>query len=253
MRDLRRWILIGLGVAVVSLAAIGYGLIATDIAAPPGGNLGTVAVPIEPGAVPVFLADGRPAFVVRTTDAVHVIDARPPVEAGAPNAIVTWCEGLFVDWVNPGSWLPDGGLLGGAPSGLIVYPVAVSTDGSEAVVGRDGSSSPEIRDAAGGRDGCNGDQAVMHEPAAGEAFDPSVAADEEPPGWIWLEGRLEAIGGQTLLCDAGTDCATGAVVRGIDPAKVAALAEPMAGLFLGRVGDGGIEELHYVPHSVRGR
>jgi hypothetical protein len=253
MRDLRRWILIGLGVAVVSLAAIGYGLIATDIATPPGGNLGTVAAPDEPGAVPVFLADGRPAFVVRTADAIHVVDARPPVEAGTPNALVTWCDDMFLNWVSPGTWLPDGGLMGGAPSGLIVYPVAVSTDGSEAVVGRDGSSSPEIRDPAGPYE-CDGDQAVMHEPAAGEAFDPSVAAEEEPPGWIWLEGRLEAIGGQALLCDgAGADCATGAVVRGIDPAKVAALAEPMAGLFLGRVADGGIEELHYVPHSVRGR
>ena len=94
----------------------------------------------------------------------------------------------------------------------------------------------------------------MHEPADGEAFDPSVAAEEEPPGWIWLEGHLEAIGGQTLLCDGPANaCATGAVVPGIDPAKVAALDQPMAGLFLGRVGDGAIDELHFVPHSVRSR
>ena len=69
---------------------------------------------------------------------------------------------------------------------------------------------------------CWVDIAVMHVPDADEVFDPSVAADEEPPGWIWLEGRLVAAGGQALLCDGhGGDCATGAVVRGIDPATIA--------------------------------
>ena len=254
MRALRRWIPTGLAVVVVGIAAIGYGLMATDIAAPIGGDLGRVAVPDERGATAVLLSDGRPAFVVRTGDAVHVIDARPPLEAGTPSALVTWCPGsaYFHDWVNPGTYAADGGLLGGGPAGLIAYPVAPSADGSEVTVGSDGTPRGQSDPAESYE--CDGNEAVMHEPDRNDAFDPSVAVDEEPPGWIWIEGRLEAIGGQALLCDDvdGIGCATGAVVRGIDPAKLAALPEHLSGWFLGRVGDGAIDELHHIPLSVRG-
>jgi hypothetical protein len=254
MRDLRRWILAGLAVAVVGIAGVGYGLIAMNVAAPIGGSLGTVAVPDEIGAAPVYLADGRPAFVVRTEDAVHVVDARPPLEAGAPSALVAWCPGdeFFFDWVNGGSYGADGGLLGSGVSGLIAYPVTRGNDGTTVVAGGDGRpSGPAYGDISYG---CEGNETVMHEPAPDEVFDPSVAADEEPPGWIWLEGRLEAVGGQALMCDdvAASDCATGAVVRGIDPAKLALLPDPLVGLFLGRIGDDAIDELHFVPHHVRG-
>lgn len=255
MRDLRRWLLPGLGVAVAGLVAVGYGLIASGIATPVGGTGGTVPMPADRGAAAIYLADGRPAFVVRTADAVHVLDARPPLVTGSPGALVAWCPGpqQFFDWVHGGSYLADGTLIAGAPSGLIVYPSAPTADGLAVTVGaegrpRDGVADPETVG------GCDGDEAVMHEPDPGEAFDPSVAADEEPPGWIWMEGRLEAIGSQALLCDdvEATDCETGAVVHGIDPAKLAALSEPMSGFFLGRVGDGVIDELHHVPLSVRG-
>jgi hypothetical protein len=87
---------------------------------------------------------------------------------------------------------------------------------------------------------------LVHRPEAGEIFDPSVAADEEPPGWVWLEGSLVAIRGQVLLCDAGGDCGTGMVAHGIDPAKVGIDGLDFDGLFLGRVRDGAIEELQYV-------
>jgi len=255
MRDLRRWIPIGLAAGVVSVAAIGYGMIATGVAAPVGGDLATLAVPDERGATPVFLADGRPAFLIRTDDEIHVLDARPPLEAGLPGALVTWCprDEQFVDWIHGGWYLADGTVIADAPSGLIAYPVRRTEDGARLVVGSDGSSRPGVADPSA-LGGCDGGEAVMHEPEAGEVFDPSVAADEEPPGWVWLEGRLEAVGGQAVLCDdvEATDCATGAVARGIDPATVAELAEPMAGSFLGRIGDGVIDELHYVPHNVRG-
>jgi hypothetical protein len=255
MRDLRRWIPIGLAVAVVSVAAIGYGLIATDIATPPGGSLGTLPVPEDGNAVPVFLADGRPAFIVRADGAVHVLDARPPLDTGEPGVLVAWCpeDEQFLDFVNGGWFLADGGLIADAPSGMITYPVTRGEDDRRVSVGSDGVPASTAADPST-VGGCNGDTAVMHEPDAGEAFDPSVAADEEPPGWIWLEGRLVSIGGQALLCDdvRASDCATGAVVHGIDPAKLAALPEPLAGYFLGRVGDGVIDELHHIPLSVRG-
>jgi hypothetical protein len=255
MRDLGRWILIGLAVMVAGLTAIGYGLIASGVAAPIGGGLGTVAVPAERGAVPVFLADGRPAFVVRTDDAVLVLDARPPLETGTPGALVGWCGGhdQFFDWVHGGWYLADGTRIADAPSGLIAYPITRAGDEQHVTVGSEGSPVTAVADPST-LGGCDGNEAVMHEPDLDEAFDPSVAADEEPPGWIWIEGRLVAIGNQALLCDDldATDCATGAVVRGIDPAELAALSEPMAGYFLGRVGDGVIDELHHVPLSVRG-
>ena len=44
---------------------------------------------------------------------------------------------------------------------------------------------------------------LIHEPVPDEIFDPSVALDQEPPGWIWLDGTLALQGdGSILLCDA---------------------------------------------------
>jgi hypothetical protein len=243
-------VLVGLGVVVAALMAIGYAFIFSGIASPVASDLGTIAVPDEQGAVPVYLADGRPAFVVRLGDEVRVVDARTPLEAGEPGRLVTWCSGGFV--ASPGDliYLADGTLVtGSAPSGLIVYPT--QERGGDLVVVSDGRP-------AGRRTGeivpsCDQDHVVAHVPEADEVFDPSVAAEEEPPGWVWLEGRLIAAGGQALLCDAGGNCATGAVARGIDPAKVPADEIGFDGLFIGRVRDGAIDELHYVPHAEAGR
>jgi len=240
-------VLVGLGVLVAALVAIGYAFIFSGIATPIARDLGSVAIPEEQGAVPVYLSDGRPAFVVRTGDEVTVVDARPPLEAGEPGSLVAWCDGVFVAGVQ--TYLADGTLVtGSAPSGLIVYPTHEGAGGL--VVAPEGSP-------AGRRVGevvpfCDPARTVAHEPDADELFDPSVAADEEPPGWVWMEGRLMTVGGQAMLCDAGEDCAAGAVVRGIDPANVHATA-PLEGLFIGRIRDGAIEELHYVPQSKDGR
>jgi hypothetical protein len=72
-----------------------------------------------------------------------------------------------------------------------------------------------------------------------------MAVESEPPGVIWLEGTLRAIGNQALLCDrvdeSSGDCASGAVARGIDPASIP--AEGTTGLFIGVVRDGGITGL----------
>ena len=248
MRDLRRWILVGLAVAVVSVAAIGYGLIARNVAAPISGDLGTLAVPGEREAIPVTLADGRPVFIVRTADAVHVIDARVPLESGTSGRLAAWCDGGFVDLAGVSSYTADGGLVAGdVPSGLVRYPIT-RIDERTVRVGRDaetvGAAAPDDSVPL-----CEPSEAVVHEPEQGETFDPSVAVDEEPPGWIWLDGRLEAIGGQALLCDGldETGCRTGAAVPGIDPAKLAAEPAPLAGLFYGRVGDGVLDELYFVP------
>jgi hypothetical protein len=120
------------------------------------------------------------------------------------------------------------------------------------VVGTTGEPAPPHEPQAGTW-ACEGEGA-QHEPEAGEVFDPSVAADQEPPGWIWVEGRLEPIGGQALLCDDldADDCESGAVVRGIDPDGLAGVSYHLSGLFLGRVRDGAIDELHYAPPSTEG-
>jgi len=245
-------VLVGLGVVVAALVAIGYAFIFSGIAAPSVHDLGTVAVPDEEGAVPVYLSDGRPAFVVRTADGVTVVDARPPLVAGEPGRLVIWCNGAFADIIGRASYAPDGELIAGsAPTGLIVYPTGRSASGPEIVVGSDGQLAARPDGATSVASACDQDRATRHQPEAGEVFDPSVAIDQEPPGWVWLEGRLRSVDGQALLCDEDGDCATSGVARGIDPAKLETVA--LDGLFLGRIHDGGIEELHFVPQPEAGR
>jgi hypothetical protein len=246
-------VLVGLGVAVAALAAIGYAFIFSGIATPVARDLGTITIPDEDGAVPVYLADGRPAFLIRNGDGALVLDARTPLAAGAPGRLVSWCNGVFWDLIGTGIWAPDGALLAGDAQGsLVLYPTGPASSGRQAAVGTDGYRVAARFGESGTRE-CDAWEATMHTPRDGEVFDPSVAAEEEPPGWVWLEGRLEAIDGQALLCDAVGDCATGAVVRGIDPATVPAGETVLDGTFIGRIRDGAIDELHYVPLSEAGR
>ncbi len=254
MRDLPGRLFFVIAASVAIVVGIGYGLMATGIASPVRGNLGMALVPSENGALATFLGDGRPAFVVRTDDAVHVVDARAPATAGDPMALVAWCadDGTFVDTLHGARFASDGSGVGGAPRGLSVHPTSANDDGQYVIVGSEGSPAPGTGLGSANAQ-CSG-EVVRHAPEAGEVFDPSVAADEEPPGWIWLEGRLEAIGGLVLLCDDanGTDCATGAAVDGIDPARLAALPEALSGFFVGRVGDDVIDELYYVLAAEEG-
>ncbi len=237
---------IGLGVIVAALVGIGYAFVYAGIAAPLEADLGTLAAPDE-GVRAAYLADGRPVFVVRAADGIHVVDARAPVDSGAPGHLVVFCDPLFSDLSGGSTFAADGGLDGGvAHESLTVYPLTVTSGGREVTVGSGGAPAPSRLGEQTGSNECWVDIAVMHVPDAGEVFDPSVAADEEPPGWIWLEGRLVAAGGQALLCDGHDgDCATGAVVRGIDPATIADNPLGYDGYFLGRVHDGAIEELHF--------
>lgn len=247
VRDLGGRLIIGLGLIVTAVAAIGYVFVYSNIATPVGRDLGTFAVPAAGEVVATWLDDGRPAYLLRVDGEARLIDARTPHVAGEPQVAVTWCDeaGAFLDVLRGGIYAPGGEVMGAsAPSGLNVYATEPSDDG-ETVTVRD-----ELRPAGSAASDtvaldCPPDSPrVSHAPEPREIFDPSVAADGEPPGWIWLEGTLQVVDGQVRLCD-GLDgaCDTGADVTGIDPAK----ADAGAGLFLGRVLDHAVENLVIVP------
>ena len=249
MRDLGRRLLIGLGVVAAAVMAIGYAFIAGRIAAPIESDLGTFPVPDAPGVEAVLLADGRPGFIVALDGGVTVVDARGRHAAGAPGRLVAWCEdGVFLDLVGGATYAADGRLTGGpAPDGLVVYPV-LRVDGQERfTVEADGVAAGSVSAEPVALD-CPMDGWVVHRPDADEVFDPSVAADEEPPGWVWLEGRLRSEAGEPVLCDGlDGECATSAPVGGIDPALIAGDERALSGSFIGRVQDGVIVELNFVP------
>lgn len=248
MRDLGQRLLIGLGAAAAAVMAIGYAFIAGGIAAPLGGDLGTFGRPPAGEARAVLLDDGRPAYLVTDVadDIVRAVDARVPVDAGAPGRLAVWCSDAryFLDPVDGAAFDLDGTRLAGtaAGQGLLVHPTRSGAEGI--TVGPNGQR-------AGHRDDLTApvecpDGTVRHEPKQGETFDPSVAAEEEPPGWVWLEGTLAADGVEVRLCDGAEGaCTTSASVAGIDPAQVPVPA--LAGHFLGRVRDDAIVDLQFVP------
>jgi hypothetical protein len=253
MRDPLRLIMIGLAVVAVAVMGVGYVFIFRGVASGPVGTLGTLDTPPAGTVVAETLADGTPVFVVNIEDTTAVLDARSPVAPGSVPVLVAWCseasafETGFLgqgDMVSTLGFDPDGTAFGlRASPGLARY--AVREDGDGRIVVLDSTSRTEGR--IGAPPDCPiGSEHVMHEPAEDEIFDPSVAAEEEPPGMVWLEGTLMSIGGQAMLCDGilsdPGNCDSGAVATGIDPSTI----EPAgigAGLFFGIVRDGAISGL----------
>ncbi len=252
MRDWLRIVLIGLAAGVVAVMAIGYVFIFRGVASGPVATLGTLDAP-EPGeVVAATLDDGAPVFVVSRRGASGVLDARSPAAPGSLPVLVSWCSeiGAFEtgflgegDMVSTLGFEPDGSAFGLFESpGLARYTVREEADGRLVVM----DSSSRARGRIAGPPDCPRESdRVMHEPAEGEVFDPSLAIENEPPGMIWLEGTLHAIEGQAMLCDglrAEADrCAGGAVATGIDPATIGPAG--IDGLFIGFVRDGAISGL----------
>jgi hypothetical protein len=258
MRDVGQRLLIGLAGAAAVVMAIGYAFIAGRIATPLGADLGTFELPTAPDVAAVLLDDGRPAFIVAEGADARVLDARAPTQPGAPGRLVKWCmggdEGFFLDLVDGAAYAATGELIGGEGTrGLVVYPT--STDGLRITVQPQGTPAvvaPEA-DPRAERD-CSTLELVGHGPADGEVFDPSVAVDQEPPGWVYLEGTLVADDDEVALCDGLEGrCASGARVTGIDPALVPVGDRRLAGSFLGRVRDDAIVDLQHVPNHGGGR
>lgn len=247
MRGLQRGLLVGLGVALAAVVAVGYASVYLGIAQPPGGVVSILTVPPAGTVAAATLDDGMPVFVTRVEGEPVVLDARAPHVDGEPDRLVAWCVevGFFLDPIHGGSFAASGEVLGASADAGMRRLEVMPRDGGARVAITTGSS------VAGGApadtvalDCVPGSEWVVHVPSGDVVFDPSVAADQEPEGWVWVEGRLEAVADAVRLCDGMSGpCATYAEVNGIDPAAVAATR----GLFLARVQDDALRDLVIVP------
>ena len=228
---------------------MGYAFIFGGVAAPTGG-LGTLEIPPNGQAVATRLDDGRPVFVTAAGGSAWVLDAREPREPGEVDALLAWCptDGAFIGTRPTSIFAADGSSLRDS-GGMTAYATAPA-DGaaSRVVVGAETSVRPVAALPRQLSYRCGPGDWVSHGAEPDEIFDPSVAADAEPPGWIWLEGTLRPIGDKSVLCDGinrADGCPMGVAANGIDPATLA--AGGVAGLFLGTVHDGTIEGLTFAP------
>ncbi len=249
MRELGRRLLIGLAAVVAGVMAIGYAFIFGGVAAPSGG-LGTLEIPADGQAVATRLDNGRPVFVTAAGGTAWVLDAREPRDPGELDVLLRWCptDEAFIGTRPTSIFAADGSSLRGS-GGMTAYATAPANEKASRIrVEEQTSVRPAAAEERQPMYTCGPGDWVDHSAQPGEIFDPSVAADAEPPGWIWLEGTLMPIGGQALLCDGmdpANGCPMGVVANGIDPATLA--AGGVAGLFLGTVHDGTIEGLTFAP------
>ena len=249
MRDLGRRLLIGLAAMVAGVMAIGYAFIFGGVAAP-SGDLGTLEVPADGEAVATRLDDGRPVFVTAAGGTAWVLDAREPRDPGEVDALLGWCptDEAFIGTRPTSIFAADGSSFRDS-GGMTAYATAPADgDASRVLVGAETSVRPIAAEPRSLSYRCGPGDWVAHSAQPDEIFDPSVAADTEPPGWIWLEGTLISIDSRALLCDgiSPTDgCPSGVTANGIDPATLP--ADGIAGLFLGTVHDGTIEGLTFAP------
>jgi hypothetical protein len=250
MHDLRSRVLIGLGVILAAVVALGYASVYLGIAQPPNAPFGVVEVPEEGDVRADTLDDGLPVFVTVVDGQPIVLDARAPHVDGAADSLLAWCADarVFLDLRRGGSFAPDGQLLGGsAASGLRRFATASIEGGGRVSVGPGSTLAGDAPGETVALDCVRGSAWVVHAPDPDDVFDPSVAADEEPEDWFWVEGRLATVGAEVRLCDGlAGPCTSWAVVNGIDPAS----AEPAAGLFLARVQDDALRDLVIVPDST---
>ena len=257
MRDLGQRLLIGLAVVAAVVMAVGYAFIFGGIATPVRGDRATLDIPASGAATAAILDDGRPVFVVNDPDrGIWVLDAQGRQGANRLGVAVSWCatSRLFIDRADGSAYAPHGELRWGpAEGGLVAFASRpVTDDPSRVIVGSDTSVQGRGAQTDGPPDvTCPGGAWIVHEPQAGETFDPSVAVDQEPPGWIWLEGTARAVDGEVRLCDGVADgCNASAPTVGIDPALVGDGAT--RGRFIGRVREDAIEGLILVPDPTEG-
>jgi hypothetical protein len=258
VRDLGHRLLIGLAVLVVAVMAVGYAFIFGGIATPVRGDRAILDLPERGTTNATILDDGRPVFIVNDPDVgVWVLDAQGRQSQSRLGVAVAWCATgrFFVDTQDGSTYAPNGELRSGpAEGGLVAFASRASPeDPSRVIVGSD-TTVQGGRALEGEPSACAADDLLIHEPERDEIFDPSVAGEQEPPGWIWLEGTVTVVDGEVRLCDGLMDdgCDAFAEVIGIDPATVTDDANRVGGRFIGRVRDGTLEGLMFVPDQTEG-
>lgn len=253
MKLLRRWAPLAIGVLIAGLVALGYAQIAPGIANQNATRRATLPQPAPGEVSAMFLDDGRPVFVAKDDDGtLAVVDAQSSHVPSGMGQLLAWCpaDAHFEDLFGGSTFAANGAPIDGpAPSGLLSYGVQTLSDRPD-LIGVTTATSRVEGAADGPRSGAGcGEGWLIHKPPPDEIFDPSVALDQEPPGWVWLDGTLALQdNGTTLLCDAqAADCETFATVTGIDPAYFSVGPHELPGLYIGRVRDAAIEGLIAVP------
>lgn len=256
MKLLRRWAPLAIGVLIAGLVAFGYAQIAPGIANQDVTRRATLPQPAAGQTLAMFLDDGRPVFAVKTDDGnLAVLDAQSSHVPSGMGQLLAWCpaDGHFEDLFGGSTFALDGARIDGpAPAGLLGYGLQALPDRTDLIAVTTATFRIDRAAAAGPRTGAGcGEPWVVHEPPPDDVFDPSVALDQEPPGWVWLDGTLTLQGdGTTLLCDTqAAGCETSATVSGIDPAYFSVGPHELPGLYIGRVRDGAIEGLIAVPDA----
>ena len=245
VRDLLGRAAIGIALAATVVMAVGYAYVFRAIGTPPAGDLATLEVPAEGTAMPVLLDEGLPAYVANAGGQAVVLDARAPHPANAAAVLLAWCEQerAFVDLIGGRTFDITGRPLAGSGQGLSVYRTRPSGEAGRVIV--ESSATIATGGPATSREvDCEPSDLATHGTDEDQVFDPSVAIDQEPPGWIWLEGTLTPADDEARLCDGlARGCEEWAVASGIDPANL----EVTRGRFIGRVRDGAIAGIIIVP------
>jgi hypothetical protein len=240
------------GVAAVLVWQV-FAPVGTDGGSFAGAN--EIEVPPRGDVAPIFLADGRPAFVVHHEDgSVSVVDAfSSHVQYGIKD-LVAWCPSTrhFVEVAHEARFDESGNWVsaGPAPSGLATFAfeaLELDTNGDPALIRvgdirepTPGGSAPQTNSSTypalcpeeTGASRTAGTVRVVSGNTGQEGFvvthsidradvwaSPAEVVAAAPEGWIAVEGRLlvSPDGFVQLCADVdGDDCIGGATVRGID-------------------------------------
>jgi len=197
------------------------------------GGPDVIQVPARGEVSPVFLADGRPVFVVHHEDGtVSVVDAFSPHRAWGFEEPVEWCPTTrqFVEWAHEahfdeyGTWES----AGPAPSGLATFAFQVverDAAGNPTSIRVGAMQAPDPGGSAPVTDPsrppfCPGAEPLTFTVDASQVWDsPAKAVAAQPEGWIAIRGTLSvASDGFVQLCSQLSEerCEDAAVVRGID-------------------------------------
>ena len=221
---------------------------AAPVSQPAGSN--TVAVPPRGETSAVFMADGRPVFVVHHLDGtVSVVDAFSSHRAWGVEELNVWCPStrLFVEVAHEahfdeyGNWSAGPAPGGIATFGFQVAKIDAAGDPSSIVVGGlhegqlGGGSGPDRPPFCPAGDQASGDaglipvtggytgetgMVVAHKLGDIQVWgSPAEAVAAAPTGWVAVQGTmLVDPDGFVQLCAQVADgqCEGGVVVRGVD-------------------------------------